>query len=373
MKQSRYIRLFDRSESLFWTLNVAGWLGISLVTYLSLSLPYDQFDTIYLAHNLAQSVMGMLLCLPMRAVFRTVWHWSLRPRMMAIITAVFVLSSLWAFARLLLFVQLTGAFELWMELGGWIFPSIFVFLTWAAMYHGIKYYQLLQREQEALFLIDSQKRIEALGRAEARAEARDAQMALLRYQLNPHFLFNTLNSVMSLIKVGRSEQALQMTALLSDFLRYSLQGDRATLVSLREEIDTLKLYLQIEQVRFPDRLTIEYDIAAETEEMAIPSMLLQPLVENAIKYAIARAESGGTIRLSASMDAPYLLLSVEDSGADCEAIDSAAQDRSSSGIGLTNTRERLKTLFGERFRMQMGESGLGGCRVDLAVPATEVI
>lgn len=372
MNQSPYISWVQRDGSLFWVFNITGWLGISLVTYLSLSLPYDQFDAVYLIHNLAQSVLGMLLCVPLRAVFRRVWQWELRSRLTAIILAVLVQSSIWAVCRLLLFVQLTGQEQLWQELGGWVFPSIFVFLTWAALYHGIKYYQLLQREQEALFEIEAQKRREALGRAEARAEARDAQMALLRYQLNPHFLFNTLNSVMSLIKVGRSDEALQMTGLLSDFLRYSLEGDRASLVSLKEELNTLRLYLEIEQVRFTDRLQLEYAVSEEAEHLAIPSMLLQPLMENAIKHAIAHSEEGGVIRLTAAAQTPYLMVSLEDSGSDM-APHSGDAEREGVGIGLTNTQDRLRTLFGERFSLSTGESSLGGFRIDLAIPAMEVL
>jgi sensor histidine kinase YesM len=367
------LQRIERLGGLFWLLNLSGWLGISLVTYLSLSLPYDQFETVYLVHNLLQSILGMFLCVPLRAVFRRIWDWPPRSRLLASVLAVLSLASTWAITRLLLFMAMTGELSLWAELGGWVFPSIFVFLTWAALYHGIKYYQLLQREQESLNEIENLQRREALGRAEARAEARDAQLELLRYQLNPHFLFNTLNSIKSLVKLGRSEQAGEMITRLSDFLRYSLEGDRATLVPLREEVQTLKLYLAIEQVRFSDRLGVEFDIPESCGRLAIPSMLLQPLVENSIKHAISRSEHGGIIRVIAEPVAESLRIVVEDSGTADKKEHEDDREHTRMGIGLTNTHERLRTLFGDAFRLTLTDSPLGGVRVEVTVPAAECL
>ena len=372
--EPRYLRVISNDSNLFWILHASGWLGISLITYLSLSLPYDQFEFAYLAHNLSQSVVGMMLSLPMRYLFQRIWGWRLMSRLLVIVLSSVVLSSLWAALRLLLFMLMTGESELWADFGGWLFPSIFVFLTWAALYHGIKYYQLLGRERVALLTLESQQRKEALSLAEAKAEAKNAQLALLRYQLNPHFLFNTLNSVMALISQQRTDAAQGMLGRLSDFLRFTLATDQAAMFTLKEELHGLSLYLDIEQVRFSDRLAIEYDIADEAKNLAVPSLLLQPLVENAIKYAIGPSERGGIIRISASTHDNQVRLSVEDSGIDgSAAADPRSADTDSTGIGLTNTTERLANVFGDDFTISVTGSPLGGLKFLIEIPATEVL
>ena len=209
-KKARYYQVTSDPNAQFWVMNLLGWFGISLITYFSLSLPYNQFELSYLAHNVLQSVVGLILCLPMRYLFRACWAWPTPLRIVISVLAVLVLSTSWAAARLLLFMAMTGERDLWNDFGGWLFPSIFVFLTWAALYHGVKYHQLLQREHEQLLMLESQQRREALKRTEAESAARESQLQLLRYQLNPHFLFNTLNAVTALISTRRAEEAKNM-------------------------------------------------------------------------------------------------------------------------------------------------------------------
>lgn len=361
------------SGRLFWLLNVTGWIGISLVTYFSLSLPYDQFELSYLLHNVCQSCLGFALTVPMRMGFKAVWDWPIKLRIPTIVALTFLVAIAWATLRLLLFMLLTEERDLWADFGGWLFPSIFVFLTWAALYHGIKYYQLLQSQREAVLRLESQQRQRALQLVQARAETRDAQLQLLRYQLNPHFLFNTLNSVASLVDVGRSGDAKVMLGRLSDFLRFSLDAEGDAMVSLDAELNALTQYLRIEQVRFSDRLVLEFDISDDVHRLVVPNMLLQPLAENAIKYAIASSEEGGTIRIGARLEANRLVMSVEDSGptSDPSALSRTRRDDEGSGIGLKNTRERLKNLYGNDFELGLDASVLGGCRFRISVPATE--
>lgn len=127
--------------------------------------------------------------------------------------------------------------------------------------------------------------------------AHQAQLKMLRYQRNPHFLFNTLNAISTLILDNKKHIANNMVTHLSRFLRYSLDNDPMQKITLEQEVDALNLYLNIEKIRFDDRLTLEFLVEEEAAQALIPSMLLQPLVENSIKYAVARSESGGTIRL----------------------------------------------------------------------------
>lgn len=359
--------------SWFWPLNTAGWFGISLVTYFSLSLPYDQFEISYLAHNISQSLVGFALTLPMRWTFRRIWDWPTGPRITVALLVTLVSAVAWAVLRLLLFMAMTQERELWGDFGGWVFPSIFVFLTWGALYHGIKYYQLMMEQREAILALEAEQRQRALQLIQARAQVKDSQLQLLRYQLNPHFLFNTLNSIASLVTAQRADDAKLMLSRLSDFLRFSLDGGDSTLVTLDREIAALNQYLTIEQVRFSDRMTLDFDISGDLEHLMVPNMLLQPLAENAIKYAIASSEEGGTIKISAAMATSRLVLAIEDSGgadSDDRAEHANAAD-TGLGIGLSNTKERLRNLYGSDFDLTVVSSVLGGLRFEISIPATQ--
>ena len=366
-------RWLSNREYLFWLLNGIGWLGISLVTYFSLSLPYSQFELSYLVHNVSQSLVGFLLTLPMRWGFRRIWDWPVALRVAMTLVLTLTCAVTWSALRLLLFLAMTQESGLWRDFGGWLFPSIFVFVAWAALYHGIKYYQLLQEQREAMLELESQQRQRALQLAQMRAQAQDAQLQLLRYQLNPHFLFNTLNSVMSLITAERADDAGLMLGRLSDFLRFSLEGGNDALVPLSVEMQALKQYLMIEQVRFSDRMKVEFEVDPRVEDLLVPSLLLQPLAENAIKYAIARAERGGIIRVTARTEQARLIVGVADSGSlrDTMKADTVIDDDGSPGIGLRNTRERLRNLFSEDFDFSVADSELGGLYFRIAIPATQ--
>ena len=362
-----------RRRSWFWPLNIGGWFGISLVTYLSLSLPYDQFEISYLAHNIVQSLVGCALTMPMRWVFRRVWDWPTGPRIVTALLVTAACAAIWAVLRLLLFMAMTQERGLWADFGGWVFPSIFVFLTWGALYHGIKYYQLMMEQREAIVAMEAEQRQRALQLIQARAQVKDSQLQLLRYQLNPHFLFNTLNSIASLVTAERADDAKLMLGRLSDFLRFSLDGGDNTLVTLDREISALKQYLTIEQVRFSDRMTLDFGVEQGLDLLLVPNMLLQPLAENAIKYAIASSEEGGTIKISARSSGSRLVLTIEDSGgavSDERAADIGGVD-SGLGIGLSNTRERLRNLYGSDFDLTADSSDLGGLRFKISLPATQ--
>ena len=373
-ENATYYRLINDDGTLFWLLQVTGWVGISLLTYLSLSVPYDQYEWSYLAHNVSQSALGFLLSIPLRYLYRAVWHWGIYLRLVVVLGAAIVFALAWAALRLTLFMVMTGEEGLWSDFGGWLFPSLFVFFTWAALYHGIKYYQFLQREHEVAVRAESAQRQEALRRIKAETEAKEAQMHLLRYQLNPHFLFNTLNSVSALVTSGRADDANRMLLNLSTFLRFSLEQERVSMTTLREEITALELYLDIEKVRFSDRLELILQIAPEAYRCNVPSLLLQPLVENAVKYAISKSETGGVIQIAASTNGTALNISVEDSGADSGAMEDRESSSSAAagiGLGLQNIRERLETVFGSLAYCRSTTSPLGGMRIEVCIPAEE--
>ena len=362
-----YRTVLGSDDRLFWVLQLFGWTGISLLTYLSLSVPYDQYEFAYLAHNVSQSAVGLVLSIPLRPIFRSVWGWHLLQRLSVVIGAAILSALLWSAIRLSLFMWMTGERGLWPDFGGWLFPSLFVFFTWAALYHGIKYYQLLQKEREALLRVESLQRQEALKLARAESDARQAQLALLRYQLNPHFLFNTLNSVNALINKGEAVNATSMISKLSDFFRHSLRAEPETEVPISEEIATTELYLEIERIRFADRLTVDVEIDESAVGGKVPSMILQPLVENALKHAIGVSEAGGSIRISATRDPDGTLrLSVEDTGSDC-SVNQPRDIQQGSGLGLDNTRARLQAFYGPAGVLEVLRSDLGGYAVAVKI------
>lgn len=199
--------------------------------------------------------------------------------------------------------------------------------------------------------------------ARAEAEAARAEAAALRLQLNPHFLFNTLNSISSLVTLGRKEQAETMIQSLGEFLRASLHADPMADVSLAEEIETLDAYLAIESVRFGDRLSFDFDVAPGLSEAPVPNFILQPLVENAIKHGVAATKGLATLTVSAAVDGDALVLVVLNT----REAGSPADDRAGTGIGLANVRQRLAIRYAGRASLATGPVA-DGWRAEIKLP-----
>ncbi|MFS0737795.1 histidine kinase [Sphingomonas sp. 1P06PA] len=225
--------------------------------------------------------------------------------------------------------------------------GFFFFVAWAALYLALSYAaQVRSAERQA---------------AAYRAAARDAELRALRYQVNPHFLFNTLNSLSGLVMTDRPEAAERMIMNLSTFFRTSLSGDPTEDVTLEQEIHLQKLYLEIEAVRFPDRLKVDIAIPPELENACVPGLILQPLVENAIKYGVARARRPVRVAIRARADGDRLVLAVEDDGEDAET-------EGGSGIGLKNVADRIQARFGSDGSAIWGPRPGGGFVVVLKMP-----
>jgi signal transduction histidine kinase len=195
-----------------------------------------------------------------------------------------------------------------------------------------------------------------------RAEAQTAQLRALRYQINPHFLFNTLNSLSTLVLQRRTEEAEQMIINLATFFRTSLTSDPAADVTLCTEIRLQRLYLAIEQVRFPQRLSVVVDVPLELESAPVPGMILQPLVENAIKHGVARSSGAVTVTIRARPNGGSFHLSVEDDA------DGDVPFLRRDGVGLANVRERLAARFDGAASAAYGRRDGGGFKVDLTIP-----
>jgi two-component system, LytTR family, sensor kinase len=227
----------------------------------------------------------------------------------------------------------------------------FLFAAWAALYVALSVASQLRA---------SDRRVAAFAR-----EAQEAQLRALRYQINPHFLFNTLNSLSSLILSQRINVAERMIMNLSAFFRTTLSADPTADISLEEEIRLQRLYLDIEQIRFPDRLKVEVDVPQELQAVRVPVLILQPIVENAIKYGVARSRGPVTVRISAYEEAGRLHLKVKDDGEIKPPIDCAD---CGTGVGLKNVCERLIARYGVQAGCFHGPDPEGGFTVHVVLP-----
>lgn len=210
----------------------------------------------------------------------------------------------------------------------------------------------------------------AQARAVARAQALayDAQLRMLHYQINPHFLFNTLNAISTLVLEKRNEAAESMILKLAGFLRYSLDRQPTALANLTAELEAQRQYLEIEQTRFDDKLKVQFDIEPGLEQAKLPSLILQPILENAIKYAITPTVDGGSINVSARRDEDVLRIVVEDDGPGLPGEELLPRRR---GVGLANIRERLELIYGQRAGLIARNREPHGCRIELYLPLEE--
>ena len=228
----------------------------------------------------------------------------------------------------------------------------FIFAAWAAFYVAMSQAkQLRAADRHAAMLA---------------REAQEAQLRALRYQINPHFLFNTLNSLSSLILTQRTDIAEQMLMNLSTFFRATLSADPTADVSLDEEIKLQRLYLDIEQIRFPDRLTVEVEVPDALQAARVPVLILQPAVENAVKYGVARSRKHVTVRISAYEEAGRLHIKVKDDGE--VPAEQLEPGEGSTGVGLRNVCDRLTARYGSRAGCMYGPDPDGGFTVHLYMP-----
>ncbi len=212
------------------------------------------------------------------------------------------------------------------------------------------------------FILDSTVRTQAaeLQLANAHAVAAEAKLHALRSQLQPHFLFNALNTVAMAVRRADRQEALAVVLDLSALLRTALKRTGTELVPLSDEVDFIKQYLEIEQIRFRDRLTIDWAVDAAAHDAAVPSMILQPLVENAVRHGVGRKVRGGLVRIRVTTAKGRLHIDVEDDGP-------GFPEQWSAGVGLTNVRNRVSLHFGEQASLETSASG-DSARVRLSIP-----
>lgn len=282
-------------------------------------------------------ILSMILAMPLFAVFRATRDWDLMRRTAALAVAVLTVSMIQVTFDLLY----TGFVANRMDTTWENLPT-----NVSRAYRATFNYVCVFGVNVALFHLITARRHEvrqARELAQALAAAQHAQLAALRYQLNPHFLFNTLNAISAMIVTRRNEEAEVMTDKLSSFLRASLASDPTELIPLDQELSLIEDYLEIESIRFGERLHIEIDCASDACAVPVPSFLLQPLVENAIKYGVAPSLEPVNIRVTGRTDGDALVVTVEDNGRGA----GAAVKTGGTGVGLQNIRQRLTALYGD--------------------------
>jgi len=342
---------FEDKNRAFWILQTIGWSGYFFLR--TLSGIANNLGWMLLVHTLLLTATGYSLTLLLGSLFRRlikiqpIWTVILSLAAVVLASGAFSVIETWSVTTFLKPEFRPGGFA---YLGA--LPLDFTLLAaWTSLYYGINYFLLLEDE------IRQREKLEG--------QASTAQLAMLRYQLNPHFLFNTLNSISTLVLLKQTERANAMLARLSSFLRYTLVNEPAGKVTLAQEVETLKLYLEIEKMRFEDRLRPHFRIEPETIGARLPSLLLQPLIENAIKYAVTPAEGGADIWLTARREGQAVRIEVADNG-NGEGADFAASP--STGVGLANIRDRLAQAYGAGHAFKTTKNERGGFSVILEIP-----
>ena len=343
---------FEQKSRAFWMLQAAGWSG-----YLVLRTVVGVSNAISVEGILAviiESIVGYCLTLLLSTLYG---YYRGLPRLSAValtlltlIAATLIYAVIQAFN--FNFIRNADPGVSWALVIGSSFVSFTVLGGWTALYFGINWYLIVEEQIDQMQLLENQ--------------ASSAQLAMLRYQLNPHFLFNTLNSISTLVLLKQTERANAMLSRLAAFLRYTLANEPTAHVTLVQEVETLKLYLDIEKMRFETRLRTSFDIDPRVEKARLPSLLLQPLVENAIKYAVTPQEEGADIAVTARLAGERVQIAVSDTGPGL--IGTSKRPSLSTGVGLTNIRERLAQAYGPDHRFETRAAPGEGFAVEIEIP-----
>ena len=343
---------FEQKSRAFWMLQAAGWTGYLLLRTVSSISNGPSIEGVLAV--LIETVVGYCITLLLSTLYG---YYRRLPRVSGILLSLVTLAGatlIYAVIDAFNFSFIRNAepgITLALVLGT-IFLNFVVLAGWSALYFGINFYLIVEEQADQMQHLESQ--------------ASSAQLAMLRYQLNPHFLFNTLNSISTLVLLKQTERANAMLSRLSAFLRYTLANEPTAHVTVAQEVETLKLYLEIEKMRFESRLRPEFHIDPRVEKARLPSLLLQPLVENAIKYAVTPQEEGAEIAIDARLAGERVQITVSDTGPGL--IGKAGRPSLSTGVGLTNIKERLAQSFGSDHRFEARSAPGGGFRVSIEIP-----
>ena len=354
MVEQRVRQGFFRDKNrAFWMLQGGGWLAYFMLR--SLSGLANSMGLAFVLPTIIVTATGASLTLLLAALYRRliamkpIATWSATALALIAASGLFSVLEVWAHAT---FYQ-PGWKPEGVEFLGAILLDFSVLGAWTALYYGINYYLQLAEQTERMITMA--------------AQANNAQLAMLRYQLNPHFLFNTLNSISTLVLLKQTDRANAMLSRLASFLRYSLVGEREGLATVAQEAEALKLYLDIERTRFESRLRTRFDIAPDVMEARLPSLLLQPLIENSIKYAVTPSEDGADILVDARRMGDRLVITIADTGPGLGGA-SADTTPAGTGVGLGNIRDRLLQSYGDDHRFEVADNEPHGVIMLIDIP-----
>ena len=338
-------------DLLFWSLHALGWSAYGFSQYLGAVLYGKPIS--YTQVILQAAVWGFIVSAPLRYVCRWLWTRPVKVMIPSALLIAFITALAWRVGVNWAYQQYDASWVInyWTELLTGAIHATYLIVCWIGLYFGVHYYESMQLQREAAL--------------RSSALAQEAQLKMLRYQLNPHFLFNTLNAISTLILDNRNSTANSAVTGLSEFLRYTLDQDPMKRVTVAQELDALNLYLNIEKMRFGSRLELEYSMDDNVMDVLMPSLLLQPLIENAVKYAVTPREEGGRIRIGGHLTGGMLQLEVSDDG---PGMTDPTRLTNGRGVGIRNTRERLQVLYGERGSVMVTNTE-PGLRVALTFPA----
>lgn len=349
---------FEDKSRAFWTLQAAGWTGYLILR--GVSSVSNASEVSVIIPVVIESIVGYSITLLLSTLYQM---YRRQPRLamalltiatLAVATLIYAVLDAFSFSFI---KSSTPGLTVSLVLGT-IFLNFTVLAGWTALYFGINFYLIVEEQIDQLATLEN--------------TASSAQLAMLRYQLNPHFLFNTLNSISTLVLLKETERANAMLGRLSSFLRYTLANEPTAHVTVQQEFETLKLYLEIEKMRFEERLRTHFEVDPRAARARLPSLLLQPLVENAIKYAVTPQEDGADISVSARLNGDRVQIVVSDTGpglneAKARTSVSASQPLS-TGVGLANIRERLAQAFGPDHKFETRSIPGGGFGVEIEIP-----
>jgi two-component system, LytTR family, sensor kinase len=340
-----------RARAALW-LTLAFWISSYLLLTLATALSGNEHLPAIAGVRVATTMMGLGFCYLIHLLLKHPWLTTTKRRLIALACVAPILAETYAWAAYFAIATVDPSLDLrnftWTAAVNTIAFWTWFFLAWAGLYLALMYSFDVQEEQHRS--------------AELRERAHVAQLRALHSQINPHFLFNSLNSVSALILDKNSAKAEEMVGKLARFLRLGLSADPTRKIPLEIEIELQRSYLDIEQLRYPD-LVVEVELPEPLKGAMVPSLILQPIVENAVKYGVAGAPPPASIHIRASQAGDALELEVTDSGKGSQPPSSGG------GIGLTNVEQRLSLLYGEgRSSLVAAREPGGAFRVRVSLP-----
>jgi len=347
----------------FWVLQLCGWGAYAMVVFASNAHYISQLNNLSaretFVYRMTTMVCFIAASFPLHAVCRRQWRAGhALPRAIAV---VIIWSAILAFVSATIGIEAQIASGIdrqltFLAVFGNAISGGFILFSWSGLYFGIKYYQALEAERHRALALER--------------TAREAQLRALQYQIQPHFLFNSLNAISTLIAEERNDEAETVVTRLADFFRATLELKAANEVALEDELFLTRQYLEIEKARLGDRLGVDVRVDPEVRSCLVPHLLLQPLVENAIRHGIAPRDAGGSVSIEAKRRDDKLFIVVSDNGLGMQ-IRSESSPGDAQRIGLVNTETRIKELYGESGQLSLNWPADGGCQATLEIPCRQ--